>query len=61
MGAINTPVIDCASAGCSTGGGPAAYYTMRDFSSHDFKLGMRWMLTPDVQQPAYMPPLMRKG
>ena len=61
FGSVNTPIIDCASAGCATGGGPTAYYTMRDMSSHDFKLGMRWMLTPEVQQPAYMPPLMRKG
>jgi opacity protein-like surface antigen len=60
FGNVNTPIIDCASAGCATGGGPQAYYTMRDFSSHDFKLGMRWMLTPDVQ-PVYAPPLMRKG
>jgi hypothetical protein len=31
--------------------------------SHDFKLGVRWMLTPDVapQPPMYMPPLVRKG
>ena len=62
MGSVNTPIIDCASGGCATGGGPTAYYTMREFSSHDFKLGMRWMLSPDVpQQPAYMPPLVRKG
>lgn len=61
FGSINTPIIDCASAGCATGGGPTAYYTLRDYSSHDFKLGMRWMLTPDVQQPVYMPPLVRKG
>ena len=26
--------------------------------SHDFKLGMRWMLQPE---PVYQPPLMRRG
>jgi opacity protein-like surface antigen len=61
MGSVNTSIIDCAAAGCATGAGPTAFYTMRDFNSHDFKLGMRWMLTPDVQQPMYMPPLVRKG
>ena len=29
-----------------------------DFDSHDFKLGMRWMLQPE---PVYQPPLMRRG
>jgi hypothetical protein len=29
--------------------------------SQDIKLGMRWMLTPDVVAPVYQPPLMRKG
>ena len=61
FGNINTSIIDCASAGCATGGGPTAFYTLRNFDSQDFKLGMRWMLTPDVQQPMYMPPLVRKG
>ena len=61
FGNVNTPTIDCASAGCATGAGPTAYYTMREMSSHDFKLGARWMLSPDAPQPAYMPPLMRKG
>ncbi|MEJ0078423.1 MAG: outer membrane beta-barrel protein [Alphaproteobacteria bacterium] len=61
MGNVNTSIIDCASAGCSTGGGPRAFYTFTNMDSQDIKLGMRWMLTPDVVAPVYQPPLMRKG
>jgi opacity protein-like surface antigen len=62
MGNVNTGIIDCAGSGCSTGGGPRAYYTFREMDSHDIKLGMRWMLAPEVApQPMYAPPLMRKG
>jgi len=61
FGNVNTSVIDCANGGCSTGGGPRAYYTFREFDSHDIKFGMRWMLQPDQQQPVYQQPLMRKG
>ena len=61
FGNVNTSVIDCANGGCSTGGGPRAYYTFRELDSHDVKFGMRWMLQPDQQQPVYQPPLMRKG
>ena len=62
FGNVNTSTIDCASGGCSTGGGPCAFYTFREFDSQDIKLGMRWMLTPEVvPQPIYQPPLMRKG
>jgi opacity protein-like surface antigen len=61
FGNVATSIIDCASGGCSTGGGPRAFYTFREFDSQDIKLGMRWMLTPDVVQPMYQPPLMRKG
>jgi opacity protein-like surface antigen len=62
FGNVNTGIVDCASGGCSTGAGPRAYYTFQNLDSHDFKLGMRWMLTPDqAPAPAYAPPLMRKG
>jgi opacity protein-like surface antigen len=61
FGNVNTSVIDCANGGCSTGGGPRAYYTFRELDSHDLKLGVRWMLQPDQQQPVYHQPLMRKG
>ena len=46
FGNVNTSIIDCASGGCSTGGGPRAFYTFREFDSQDIKLGMRWMLDP---------------
>jgi opacity protein-like surface antigen len=56
FGTIQTPIVDCASAGCSGSGGPRAYYTLKDFNSSDFKVGMRWMLQPDsVAAPAYAP------
>ena len=61
MGNVNTSIIDCANSGCSTGGGPRAFYTFRELDSHDLKFGMRWMLAPEQQAPIYAPPLMRKG
>jgi opacity protein-like surface antigen len=61
FGNVNTSIIDCASGGCSTGGGPRAFYTFREMDSHDLKFGMRWMLQPEQAAPVYQPPLMRKG
>jgi opacity protein-like surface antigen len=59
MGDIDTPIVNCASAGCATAG-PRAFYTMTNFTSQDFKIGMRWMLQPET--PVYAPPpLMRRG
>ncbi len=58
MGDINTAVIGCNSTGCATAG-PRAFYTLTDFHSHDFKLGMRWLFNEPV--PALLPPLVRKG
>ena len=43
--------------GSFVNGGP---FTFRHISSHDFKLGVRWMLEPPVQQ-YQPPPLMRRG
>jgi opacity protein-like surface antigen len=60
MGSADTAEILCGASGCGTGGGPRAFYTLKDIDSHDFKLGMRWMLTPEQQAPVYQP-LMRKG
>lgn len=42
------------------GGGatPQYQWTMKDITSHDLKLGVRWNLE---SPPAYAPPLMRKG
>lgn len=72
MGTVNTPTIDCAGSGCTGTGGPRAYYTLTQFTSQDFKIGMRWMLQPDVAAPQHVyappppvytppPPLMRRG
>jgi opacity protein-like surface antigen len=56
LGDIQTPVVNCSSAGCANPGGAAAFYTLTDFVSQDIKLGMRWMLQPEPP-----PPLMRRG
>jgi opacity protein-like surface antigen len=61
MGNAQTAEILCGATGCGTGGGPRAYYTLREIDSHDIKLGMRWMLAPEQPAPVYAPPLMRKG
>jgi opacity protein-like surface antigen len=40
-------------------GGP---FTFNHITSHDFKLGVRWLLEPPMQtQPLTLPPLMRRG
>jgi opacity protein-like surface antigen len=46
--------------GTFSNGGP---FTFNHISSHDLKLGVRWMLepAPQVQQPMSLPPLMRRG
>jgi opacity protein-like surface antigen len=59
MGSPDSAVVNCSAAGCGVAGGAQAFYTLTDFQSHDFKLGMRWMLNEPA--PAYAPPLMRKG
>jgi opacity protein-like surface antigen len=59
LGDVQTSTINCNSAGCA-GNGPRAYYTLNGFDSHDFKLGVRWMLQPDPV-PVYQAPLMRRG
>jgi opacity protein-like surface antigen len=58
MGAPSTAVIDCNSIGCANTGGPAASYTLKNMTSQDLRIGMRWMLQPDVvvPQPVYAPP-----
>jgi opacity protein-like surface antigen len=60
MGDAKTAEVNCGGIGCNTvGSGPRAFYTLTNFDSHDFKIGMRWMLQPEqVYSP---PPLMRKG
>jgi opacity protein-like surface antigen len=61
MGTPETGVVNCSGGGCA-GAGPRAFYGLTDFHSHDFKIGMRWMLNqPVAQEPLYSPPLVRKG
>ena len=59
MGSAQTAEVLCGAAGCGApGGGPRAYYHLRNIDSHDLKIGVRWMLQPE---PVYQPPLMRRG
>jgi opacity protein-like surface antigen len=58
MGNVNTSEVLCGASGCGTGGGPRAYYTLTNFDSHDFRIGVRWLLQ---QEPAPVFPLIRKG
>ena len=45
--------------GSFSNGGP---FTFNHITSHDFKLGVRWMLeAPTQTQPMMLPPLMRRG
>lgn len=45
--------------GSFTNGGP---FTFNHITSHDLKLGVRWLLEPPAQtQPIMLPPLMRRG
>jgi opacity protein-like surface antigen len=58
MGDAVTSEVNCGGAGCNVvGGGPRAFYTLRDMTSQDIKLGVRWMFT----EPTVLPPLVRKG
>jgi len=61
MGSPDTAVVACNSFGCA-GNGPRAFYTLNDLTSHDFKIGMRWLFNEPVPPPpVYAPPLIRKG
>ena len=41
---------------------PGAFYTLRDMTSQDFRIGLRWMLQPDIiPVMAPPPPLMSRG
>ncbi len=58
MGDVKTAVVGC--NGCGAGG-PLAYYALKQFDSHDLKLGLRWQLDAPVVAPPMYAPLMRKG
>ena len=57
MGSAQTAEVLCGAAGCGVGGGPRAYYHLKNIDSHDLKFGVRWMLQPE----RYQPVLMRRG
>jgi len=50
MGSPETAVVQCQ----NTAACPGASYTLREMSSQDFRIGLRWMLQPDVA-PVVMP------
>jgi opacity protein-like surface antigen len=61
MGSPASSVVYCQ----NTPSCPGAYYTFKDMTSQDFRIGLRWMLQPEstpvmMPQPA-MPPLMSRG
>jgi hypothetical protein len=58
---VKTPVVNCSSNGCLIAPNPAsaAFYTLTNFDSQDFKIGLRWLLQPEA--PVDAPPLVRKG
>jgi len=57
MGNPTTAIVNCNSGGCTNTGGPSAFYTLTEFTSHDFKLGFRYLFN----EPVMIPPLVRKG
>jgi opacity protein-like surface antigen len=61
LGSVKTPVVNCSSNGCLIAPNPAsaAFYTLTNFDSQDFKIGLRWLLQPEA--PVDAPPLVRKG
>jgi len=60
MGSPDTSIVNCSATGCA-GSGPRAFYTLTDLTSHDLKLGVRWLLNEPVQPVYAPPPIMRKG
>jgi len=39
---------------------PGAFFTLRDLSSQDFRIGLRWMLQPEPPPPVF-PTVVSKG
>jgi opacity protein-like surface antigen len=58
LGSPETPVVNCQ----NTTPCPGAFYNLSNTNSWDFRIGLRWMLQPDVA-PVMMapPPLMSRG
>jgi opacity protein-like surface antigen len=67
FGDIDTPNISCTAFGCGNiNGNPNAFYTLTKFTSQELRIGVRFLLTPEIAPappPMYAPPppLMRKG
>jgi opacity protein-like surface antigen len=62
FGSIDTPVINCGPSGCASPNGPRAFYTLTNFTSNDFRIGLRVMLQQEAPPPpVFAPPIMRKG
>jgi opacity protein-like surface antigen len=65
FGDIDTPNVACFAFGCGNiNGNPNAFYTLTKFDAQELRIGVRFMLTPDVAPaPLYAPPppVMRKG
>ena len=59
MGNVPTSEVLCGASGCGVNNGPRAFYTLSQFQSHDFRIGMRWLFQQEVPPPP--PPLIRKG
>jgi opacity protein-like surface antigen len=56
LGSPQTAVVQCQ----NTPACPSAFYTLKDMTSQDFRIGLRWMLQPEPM-PVAMPPLMSRG
>ncbi len=54
LGSPETGVVACQ----NTASCPGAFYTLRDLTSQDFRIGLRWMLMPE---PMPVMPLMSRG
>ena len=57
LGSPETAVVNCQ----NTPSCPGAFYNLSNFNSWDFRVGLRWMLQPDVVPVMAPPPLMSRG
>jgi len=57
MGNVQTAEVICGASGCGSGLSTRAFYSLMGLDSHDFMIGLRWML----QQELPPPPVIRKG
>lgn len=57
LGSPETAIVNCQ----NTASCPGAFYNLNNFNSWDFRVGLRWMLQPDVVPVMAPPPLMSRG